>query len=182
MTTKATLRAQALAARAAGGDADALTRHLANALLPFRRGVVAAYWPIRDEADPRPALQDHQGVLVLPVVTGRDRPLVFREWQPDAPLVRGDFGVSHPGPDAPEMRPDVVIVPLAGFDGQGNRLGYGGGFYDRTLERLRAQGPVLAMGLAFACQRVEAIPVEPFDQPLDLIVTDAGAVFPEAAG
>ena len=84
--------------------------------------------------------------------------------------------------DPVPVDPEILIVPLVAFTRAGARLGYGGGFYDRTLERLRAQGPVLAMGLAFACQRVEAIPVEPFDQPLDLIVTDAGAVFPEALG
>nr|WP_256447506.1 5-formyltetrahydrofolate cyclo-ligase [Paracoccus sp. C2R09] len=173
------MRAEALAARAQGGDADALTRHLTNALLPFRRGIVAAYWPIRDEADPRPALDDHQGRLALPVVVGRDMPLVFREWKSELPLVRGDFGIAHPTDDMAELRPDVVIVPLAGFDGRGNRLGYGGGFYDRSLRQLRATGPVLAIGLAYGCQRVESIPAEDFDEPLDLIVTDAGAVFPE---
>ena len=175
---KAALRAAALAARAAGGDAAALTRALSNALIPFRRGIVAAYWPIRDEADPRPALTDHQGRLALPVVGDRDAPLTFRDWRPDAPLVPGPFGTSHPGPDAPVLRPDVVIVPLAGFDARGHRLGYGGGFYDRTLRALRAEGAVLAIGLAWACQQVESIPVEPTDEPLDLIVTDRGPVFP----
>lgn len=178
MTDKTRLRAMALAARAAGGDTGALTAHLARALLPFAQGVIAAYWPIRDEADPRPALAGHRGIRTLPVVIARDRPLVFREWRDDRPLVRGAFGIAHPADDMPELRPDVVIVPLAGFDSRGNRLGYGGGFYDRSLQALRATGPVLAIGLAYACQQLEAIPAEDFDQPLDLIATDAGSVVP----
>ena len=74
--------------------------------------------------------------------------------------------------------PNVLIVPLAGFDGRGNRLGYGGGFYDRTLESLRKSGPITALGLAFDCQRLDHIPAEPLDQPLDMIVTESGIVIP----
>lgn len=174
---KADLRRQALAARAQAGDAAALTRHLADALAPFAGSVVAGYWPIRDEADPRPAMARHDGPLCLPVVLKRDTPLEFRAWDgTDATLEPGSFGTSHPRAAQPVLRPQVVIVPLAGFDRHGNRLGYGGGFYDRTLALLRAEGPVTAIGFAYAVQELPLIPVEPTDQPLDLIVTDRGVL------
>ncbi|WP_265499806.1 5-formyltetrahydrofolate cyclo-ligase [Paracoccus beibuensis] len=172
-TAKEGLRAQALAARAQGGDDAALDRHLRHALRPYSGAVLAGYWPMRDEADPRPAMGAHDGPVVLPVVPGRARPLLFRLWD-GRDLVPGTFGTSHPPEDAPQMRPDVLIVPLAGFDAIGNRLGYGGGFYDRTLEVLRESGPVAAIGLAYACQELPAISAEPFDEPLDMIVTDIG--------
>lgn len=177
MTDKPALRAQALAARAAGGDDAALTRHLIAALAPFAGAVLAGYWPMRGEADPRPAMAAHDGPLVLPVVVGRARPLIFRRWL-GGDLVPGSYGTSHPPDSAAQMSPDVLVVPLAGFDGRGNRLGYGGGFYDRTLELLRQSGPVTAIGLAYGVQRLPLIPAEPFDQPLDLIVTDLGPLTP----
>lgn len=177
MTAKADLRARALAARAAGGDAAALDRELIAALAPFAGAVLAGYWPIRDEADPRPAMAAHRGPLVLPVVTGRGLPLVFRRWQGGA-LEPGAFGTAHPSESAEVLVPNVLIVPLAGFDRRGNRLGYGGGFYDRTLESLRKSGPVTALGLAFDCQRLDHIPAEPLDQPLDMIVTESGIIIP----
>lgn len=170
------MRRAVLAARAQGGDGAALTRHLIAALAPYRGTVLAGYWPMRDEADPRPAMTAHDGPLCLPVVTGPARPLVFRAY--DGVLESGAFGTKHPPADSPVMRPRVLIVPLAGFDRQGNRLGYGGGFYDRTLESLRCQGDVTAIGYAYAVQELAAIPAEPTDQPLDLIVTDAGLIRP----
>lgn len=178
---KAALRAQALAARGQGGDGAALTAALGAALAPHRGAVLAGYWPIRDEADPRPAMAAHDGPVVLPVVTGPAVPLLFRLY--DGTLEQGRFGTAHPPARCPEATPAVLIVPLAGFDRAGNRLGYGGGYYDRTLEKLRAAGPVTAIGLAFAVQELPAIPTEPTDQPLDLIVTDSGTLrFPVRAG
>lgn len=174
---KARLRAQALVARAAGGDGQALSRNLIATLAPHAGTVLAGYWPMRDEADPRAAMAAHDGPLVLPVVTGKARPLVFRRWRDEA-LVPGPFGTAHPADSAEVLTPRVLIVPLAGFDRQGNRLGYGGGFYDRTLELLRESGPVTAIGLAYACQLLDLIPAEPTDQPLDLIVTDDGVLTP----
>ena len=172
---KAALRARALAARAQGGDGDALTRHLIAALAPHRGKVLSGYWPMRGEADPRPAMATHDGPLCLPVVTAKAVPLVFRQWTGE-PLVPGPFGTSHPPDSQPVLRPRVLIVPLAGFDARGNRIGYGGGYYDRTLQLLRETGDVTAIGLAFAVQELPAIPAEPFDQPLDLIVTDRGTI------
>lgn len=172
------LRAAALAARRAGGDAGALTLHLRRALAPHSGQVLAGYWPMRDEADPRPAMTTHRGPLCLPVVPGKDTPLLFRVWTGED-LVPGPWGTRHPADSSPEIRPEVLIVPLAGFDSAGNRIGYGGGYYDRSLQLLRQCGPARAIGLAFACQQLEHIPAEPFDEPLDLIVTDAGPILPE---
>lgn len=175
---KAILRRQALAARMAGGDGQALTAHLTAALAPHAGRVLAGYWPMRGEADPRPAMAAHGGPLCLPVVPGKAQPLIFRRWMGEA-LVPGPFGTSHPPDSQPQVIPSVLIVPLAGFDRRGNRLGYGGGFYDRTLQLLRESAPVVAIGLAFAVQELPAIPAEPFDQPLDMIVTDRGVlIFP----
>ncbi|WP_410217045.1 5-formyltetrahydrofolate cyclo-ligase [Paracoccus sp. (in: a-proteobacteria)] len=174
---KDALRTQALAARSRGGDAAALDLRLRRALAPFAGATLAGYWPMRDEADPRPAMAAHAGPVVLPVVPGRAQPLLFRRWQGEA-LVPGPWGTMHPADSEPELRPDVLIVPLAGFDRSGNRLGYGGGYYDRTLQLLRETGPVHAIGLAFACQELPSIPAEPFDQPLDLIVTDGDSIIP----
>jgi 5-formyltetrahydrofolate cyclo-ligase len=174
---KNTLRQQALKARGLGGDQACLDRNLTAALAPHAGAVLAGYWPMRDEADPRTAMAAHDGPLCLPVVLGRARPLVFRRWQGEV-LQTGAYGTSHPEPEAAELAPRVLIVPLAGFDRSGNRIGYGGGFYDRTLQILRESEPVTAIGLAFACQELPAIPVEKFDQPLDMIVTDREILVP----
>ncbi|WP_287882570.1 5-formyltetrahydrofolate cyclo-ligase [Paracoccus sp. (in: a-proteobacteria)] len=173
---KGGLRQAALSARAQGGDDAALTRHLIAALAPHHGKVLAGYWPMRDEADPRPAMAAHDGPVCLPVVTGPARPLEFRLH--DGRLEPGRFGTSHPLADSPVLRPEVLIVPLAGFDLAGHRLGYGGGFYDRTLGALRSMGPVTAIGLAYAVQEIRTIPAEETDQPLDLIVTDKGVIQP----
>lgn len=175
---KSALRAKALTARAAVQDRDAaqaeMNAHL-SALLATRPGaVVAGYWPMRGEADPRPALLAHGGPVCLPVVVAPATPLIFRRWHTGDALQPGSLGTHHPAESAPVMTPDVVIVPLAGFDHLGARLGYGGGFYDRTLAGLKAGGPVLAVGFAFDAQRIGPIPAEPTDMPLDRIITETG--------
>ncbi|MDS9468511.1 5-formyltetrahydrofolate cyclo-ligase [Paracoccus sp. MBLB3053] len=167
---KGELRRNALAARGNGGDVDAMTRNLSAALAPFGGKILSGYWPMRGEADPRPAMALHDGPICLPVVTGPARPLTFRLF--DGRLESGSFGTSHPPSDAPVVSPEVLIVPLAGFDRAGHRLGYGGGFYDRTLHLLRDVGSVTAIGLAFAVQELHEIPAEVTDQRLDMIVTD----------
>ncbi len=175
---KAALRRAALAARGHGGDARALSSNLSQLIAPFAGKVLAGYWPMRDEADPRPAMQAHDGPVCLPVVLRAGQPLIFRRY--DGRLEAGSFGTSHPPAESPELVPHVLIVPLAGFDRTGNRLGHGGGFYDRTLERLRLQGETLAIGLAFGVQEIREIPAEPTDQPLDFIVTDHEVILPQA--
>lgn len=167
---KSSLRKQALAARLQGGDDAALTRNLMQVLASHDGKVLSGYWPIRGEADPRPAMEQHRGPICLPVVTGPGQPLLFRRY--DGALEAGSYGTSHPPATAPVLVPQVLIVPLAGFDRAGHRLGYGGGFYDRTLAGLRAGGRVTAIGFAYAVQEIREIPAEITDQQLDFIVTD----------
>jgi 5-formyltetrahydrofolate cyclo-ligase len=175
---KRALRAAAGEARDAACTPDrqaALAAHLTIALAPHKGRPMSGYLPIRSEADPIPAMTAlaRHGLVGVPEVAGKGLPLRFRRWTPDVPLVRGNFGVMVPE-NAPEMVPEVLIVPMLAFNAEGYRLGYGGGFYDRTLAALRAAGPVVAIGLAFAAQRVASLPLEPTDQPLDAIVTEDG--------
>ncbi|MFC4350935.1 5-formyltetrahydrofolate cyclo-ligase [Fodinicurvata halophila] len=137
--------------------------------------MISAYWPMREEIDPRPAMEalHARGVgLCLPVVTGPDQPLVFRRWRPGETLVTEAFGTSVPDSMAQEEVPDILLVPLLAFDSEGYRLGYGGGFYDRTLEKLRGDQGALAVGLAFADQYVDLLPRDMHDEKLDLVVTE----------
>ncbi len=139
----------------------------------------SGFWPMGDELDLRPLLArlHFAGHAVgLPVVVKRGTPLLFRRWQPSDVLVSGGYGTSVPGEDKPVVTPEVLFVPLLAFDRQGYRLGYGGGFYDRTLQALRGAGPRLAVGVAFAAQEVEAVPRDHYDQKLDWIVTEAEAI------
>lgn len=139
------------------------------------RDIVAAYWPIRDEIDCKPVLTrlvDSGQPVCLPVVIGDELPLELRLWGEGEPLYPSGFGTLAPPEGAPIVEPDVILMPLLGFDKEGTRLGYGGGYYDRTLTRL-AKIPVL-IGFAFASQEVERIPREAHDIPLDAIVTETG--------
>lgn len=175
---KAALRSACKARREAlEVDREAPARRLAGLLAAHRGRVLSGYWPLGAEADPRPAMRAHAGPLCLPVVLGRGRALGFRAWAPGEALVPGAFGAMVPEAGG-EVVPEVLIVPLLAFDRAGQRLGYGGGFYDRTLAGLRAQGPRLAIGLAFAAQEVASVPCEATDAPLDLIVTEAGVIVP----
>ncbi len=172
---KAAARAEAFARRAeafAGGQGQA-AEILADFLAGHRGRVLSGYMPMRSEIDPLPAMAAHQGPVGVPVILARDTPLKFREWSPGCRLVQGAFRAMIPEEGA-WVEPEVMIVPLLAFDARGYRLGYGGGFYDRTLEWLRARGPVLAVGFAFAAQEVEAVPVDGFDQRLDAVVTERG--------
>ncbi|MCW5732408.1 MAG: 5-formyltetrahydrofolate cyclo-ligase, partial [Alphaproteobacteria bacterium] len=132
-----------------------------------------------DELDPRPLMEllaERGGRLALPGAARPGQPLVFHAYRWGDPLRPGPFGVMIPAEGAPELLPDMVLVPLLAFDRQGGRLGYGGGFYDRTLEALRRARPALvAVGLAFAAQEVACLPHEAGDQRLDWIVTEHGA-------
>ena len=179
---KAAIRLEARAARAlahASGQGNACDRLLA--VIEAHRGrPLAGYWPIRTEIDPRPAMEvmAAHGPVALPVVEGPGRPLSFRRWTPGAPLVPGVFGA--PVPEVGEaVSPEILVVPLLAFTDRCERLGYGGGFYDRTLAALRARGPVRAVGFAFAAQRVAALPTEPTDERVDLVVTEVGVTEPK---
>ncbi len=180
---KAALRAEAAERRARAARLNPLAGHTLAALFPRalagEGAVVAGYWPFRDEIDPRPLLRrlatlGHRLALPVTPPKGTDAPLVFRSWAFDAPLQPGHFRVPEPGPDREQVEPDVVLTPLLAFDSRGGRLGYGAGHFDRTLERLRALKPVIAVGLAYAAQAVDHLPVEPHDQPLDGVLTERG--------
>jgi 5-formyltetrahydrofolate cyclo-ligase len=147
--------------------------------IPLPRGAtVSAYVAIGDEADPAPLLQELRArghAIVLPRVTGRGKPLDFHRYDVGKALVPGGFGLSEPARDWPQAEPDVLIVPLLAFDAPGYRIGYGAGFYDRTLAKLRAARDVLAVGFAFAGQEFETVPHDENDQRLDWVVTENGA-------
>ena len=149
-----------------------------SAFLAGYRGVpIAGYMPIRTEIDPLPAMAEAaaHGPVGLPVIEAEGLPLKFSHWTPDGALRAGPFGAQVPLMDD-WMVPEIVIVPLVAFDRRGGRLGYGGGFYDRTLEGLRARAAVLSVGFAYAAQEAENLPLEATDQPLDLIITEAGVI------
>lgn len=187
LRSEARARRRRLAASGADEAARRAVAHFRDALPLRARATVAGYWPLPDEFDCRPllsALHADGYLCALPVVTGRAQPLTFRAWTPDTELQPGSFGVSVPPDSAATVRPDAVVTPLLAFDDDGYRLGYGGGYYDRTLANLRAQDRgVSAIGFAFAGQRVEALPHGDGDEPMDWLVSEAGAVrFPEPAG
>ena len=165
-----------------GAAARAACGHLSAALIDrfgarLAQMTLAGFSPIGDEIDPTPALAAHPGPTCLPVVTGRAQPLEFHAWRVGAALVQADFGVSVPA-STRVVIPDILIVPLLSFDAQGYRLGYGGGFYDRTLAGLRAARPTFALGLAYAAQQVAAVPREGTDMALDGVVTEQGVIWP----
>lgn len=151
-----------------------------HALITFTQPgkTIAGYWPLGDELDCRPALE----VLIaaglhvgLPVVAGQGQVLLFRMWRPGDALDDGPFGTRHPNPRAAILNPDVILVPLVAFDDEGRRLGYGAGFYDRTIAATRQQRAITAIGVAYACQEVPTVPTDPHDQSLDGVITEKGA-------
>jgi 5-formyltetrahydrofolate cyclo-ligase len=186
---KPVLRAAALARRDALSAAQRQAAAQAVGSRPFPIDVaagmvVAGYAPIRSEFDPRPllaALAASGAITALPVIVGRDQPLTFRSWEPGASLVSGPLGILEPSPDAPVVIPDIVLVPLAAFDRAGHRIGYGGGYYDRSLADLRCSGNGLtshrlAIGLGFAVQEIPSIPAMAHDARLDLVLTEAETI------
>jgi 5-formyltetrahydrofolate cyclo-ligase len=137
--------------------------------------VVSGFWPIGSEIDLRPllrALAVRGHVIGLPVVVARDQPLEFRAWREGDVMAEGPFGIPEPLDSAVEVAPRVLFVPLLAFDRAGYRLGYGGGYYDRSLDKLRAEGHAIAIGAAWAAQEVPAVPHDRHDQPLDWMLTE----------
>jgi 5-formyltetrahydrofolate cyclo-ligase len=183
VAAKAALRQRALARRAQaflrhGEAAKEAAAAIADASLRFRQGlIVSAYLAMRDELDPAPLLvrAGARGAIgALPTVVGKGEPLCFRRWMPGDATRPAGLGTREPLQDAPEVLPDLLIVPLLAFDAEGYRLGYGGGFFDRTLATLRRHKAILAVGYAYAEQEVDAVPREVHDQRLDAILTPAG--------
>ena len=177
---KAELRREAMArrdalppeARQAAAEAIA-ARKFPLAIAPGV--IVSGFMPLKSEINPLPLMRKLAGQgarLALPVVAGRGKPLMMREWVFGEPLVAGVWGIREPQPEAAVVDPDILLVPLLAFDRAGHRIGYGAGYYDLTLTQLRARNPVIAVGLAFAGQEVAAIPATPRDARLDLVLTE----------
>ncbi len=137
--------------------------------------IVSGFMPLKSEINPLPLMRklaEAGATLALPVVAGRGKPLIMRAWKWGAPLVPGVWGIREPPPEAPAVDPDVLLVPLLAFDRAGHRIGYGAGYYDLTIARLRANKPITAVGIAFAAQEVQSVPTTAFDAPLDLVLTE----------
>ena len=175
------MRSEALARRGKIEPAAraAFSRRLADEGLRLARvwrpRSVSVFYPLRDEPDTAPllsALADEGFATALPVVVGRGLALAFRLWRPGEPTRAGAMSIREPVEDAPVVDPDLLFVPLACFDRRGHRIGYGAGYYDRTLSRLRAMKPVHAIGVAYGICEVAAVPYETHDQTLDAIVTE----------
>jgi len=176
---KRTLRREATARRRELATPDDAGRLLVDNLLGAGAvpdgATISGFWPIGGEIDLVPllrALAARGHEIALPVVAGRGRPLLFRAWRDGDEMSEGPWGIREPLESAPEVAPQVLLVPLLAFDRAGYRLGYGGGFYDRSLEGLRSRGPVTAVGVAWAGQEVPAVPHDAHDQPLDWMLTE----------
>ncbi len=175
---KAAARVAAFARRKEAHQAGVGTSaHLSEVLAGYRGVPLAGYMPMRTEIDPLPAMAEAaaHGPVGVPVIMGAATPLKFRQWEPDCTLIAGEFGAMIPE-SGEWIEPEILIVPLVAFSRTGGRLGYGGGFYDRTLEKLRAKRATLAIGFAYSAQEDANIPLEPVDQPLNLIVTENGVI------
>jgi 5-formyltetrahydrofolate cyclo-ligase len=179
-SAKADLRAQALARRdalpadmrAAGADAIAAR---AFPVEVARGAVVSGFMPLKTEINPLPLLRklaDAGAKLALPAIAGRGKPLIMRAYRFGDEFARGQWGIREPKPEAGEVDPDILLVPLAAFDRAGHRIGYGAGYYDMTIHALRAKKKVTAIGLAFAAQEILKVPATEHDERLDLVLTE----------
>ena len=177
---KAELRKSALTRREAMPAAERQTAAETIAArmfpIPIKTGmIVSGYSPLKSEINPLPLLRMLAAAgaqLALPVVAGRGKPLIMRSYAFGQLLDAGVWGIREPRDDAPEVEPDILIAPLAAFDRQGNRIGYGAGYYDMTINRLRQQKPIVAIGLAYAAQELPEVPVTSRDARLDLVLTE----------
>jgi 5-formyltetrahydrofolate cyclo-ligase len=167
-----------LSSKQMAGAAEALAGHGLDFLPPLPpQAVVSGFAPLADELRIWPLLRrlSRDGIrLALPVMQGKGNPLLFRVWTPGDAMDSGVWGIAEPKADKPAVDPDVLLMPLLAFDRGGGRLGYGGGFYDRTLSGLRARKRVIAVGLAYDEQQVDAVPRLDYDQRLDWVLTPSG--------
>lgn len=148
--------------------------------LAIRPGtIVSGFSPLKSEINPVPLMRrlaDSGAQLALPAVAGKGKPLIMRAWSFGAPLSPGVWGIREPKTDAPEVAPDILLVPLLAFDRHGHRIGYGAGYYDMTIGKLRSMKPVVAVGIAFAAQEIDQVPATPRDARLDLVLTERGII------
>jgi 5-formyltetrahydrofolate cyclo-ligase len=179
-TAKSELREQALArrdaippqARAAAADTIAARPFPIDV---WSGAIVSGFSPMNSEINPVPLMRrlaERGAKLALPVVVGRGRPLIMRAWSFGEKLGAGVWGIREPKAEAPEILPDILLVPLAAFDRAGHRIGYGAGYFDMTLHHLRGVKPIIAVGLAFAAQEIPAVPATPRDARLDVVLTE----------
>lgn len=183
LEAKKKLRAEALERRKAafaqhGAEASRkIAAHGVDFLAATPGAIVSGFAAINDEINPAPLmtwLQAEGFRLALPVMQGRGKPLLMRAWTPGDAMNPAAWGIAEPMDDKPAVDPDILLVPLLAFDARGYRLGYGGGFYDRTLQRLRKLKPIVAVGLAYDELRVDAVPAESYDERLDWVLTPSG--------
>jgi 5-formyltetrahydrofolate cyclo-ligase len=186
MTTddlKKALRREAKAARSAAfaRHGAAASKTIADHGIVFAGrpapAIVSGFLAIGEEIDPTPLMLRLLGEgyrLCLPVMEGKGKPLVFRAWKPGDVLAETMWGIREPLPEAETLDPDIVLGPLLAFDTEGYRLGYGGGFYDRTFARLRALKPIVSIGIAYDEQKIDAVPHADYDERLDWILTPTG--------
>lgn len=175
--TEALMRRDALTGDFRAEAADAIAAR--GFPLPVRGCTVSGFMPIRTEINPLPLMRraaEEGASLALPIIRGRGQPLDMHAWALDAPLEKRQWGIREPAFDTKVVFPDIVITPLAAFDRRGYRVGYGAGYFDMTLNELRARQKVVAIGLAFACQEVETIPIEPHDARLDFVLTERDVI------
>jgi 5-formyltetrahydrofolate cyclo-ligase len=170
----ALLRRDALPAAERAKAAEAIAaRAFPLAIEPGQ--IVSGFSPLKTEINPIPLMRklaDAGAQLALPVVAGKGKPLIMRAWRFGEPLDSGVWGIREPKADAPEVAPDILLVPLLAFDRDGHRIGYGAGYYDMTIGKLRAIKPVIAVGIAYAAQEIASVPVTPRDARLDLVLTE----------
>lgn len=168
---------EAIEATTLGAAREAIDRHLRRAFADLGRGTIAFCWPYRNEYDARhllAQLRREGATTLIPVVVKRGEPLIFRAWTPGEPLTRGPLGIPYPPAGEPQL-PDTVLLPVVGFDLGGYRLGYGGGFFDRTLEALEARGRrPRVIGVGHELAQMETIHPQAYDRPLDWMVTERG--------
>jgi 5-formyltetrahydrofolate cyclo-ligase len=176
LRAEALARRDALPAEARGAAAETIAARPFP--LPIAAGtIVSGFMPLKTEISPLPLMRKLATAgaqLALPAIAGRGKPLIMRAWTWGEPLAAGVWGIREPLPAAPDVEPDILLVPLLAFDRAGGRIGYGGGYYDVTIAGLRARKAVVAVGLAFAAQEVAAVPVTARDQRLDLVLTETG--------
>ena len=153
----------------------ALAAHAFPVAPTVSQKIISGFFPYQSEIDTRLLLGKLAGdgwTTCLPIVIANGEPLLFRRWLPGEPTVPGVWGIPRPPETSPELEPDVLIIPLLAFDRKGFRLGYGGGFYDRTLEKLRTLKKIIAIGVAYAAQELDDVPHGGHDQPLNYIMTE----------
>jgi 5-formyltetrahydrofolate cyclo-ligase len=178
--SKETLRAAALAKRDTmpAGERAAAAEQIAARPFPVAIAsgvIVSGFMPMKSEISPLPTMRklaEAGARLALPAIKGRGHPLIMRSYAIGDDLARGQWGIREPRPDAPEVAPDILLVPLAAFDRAGQRIGYGAGYYDITLHGLRTKKKIVAIGLAFALQEIPKVPATAHDERLDFVLTE----------